>query len=280
MATDTWSGSTGADWFTASNWGGDAVPQTGDTVVINSGTVDVSRSEEVEDVNSAIGDFGTELDPINGEQITLGATAAATTAAIQATEALFAYSDTLVSTGSDAYAAFDAIGPTGFAGTVIAGAPGGTLTINATQSADGQAAEFVLLHGGSMSASDGDDVVLNGSFAIESNVSIAAGATLTNDGVVGLFDGSVSLVSGSFLNGSGTFLAGPDDTMDLDAAVPSTQTIRFDGPGRIDIGDLAGFAAPITNFTAGGEIDLLGSVANYATYNATTGTLTVDDIVS
>src|SRR5258708_6515035 len=203
MSTFTWTGLIGADWFNAANWGAaGSYPQAGDTVIINAGTVGVAGSEEIVNVT---GD-GNELVPISGEQISLGSATSGTAAAIVATDALFGQTVNLISSGSAAYAALDAIGPTGFQGTITASAPGGVFTINATQAAGSLAADFVLLHGATISVSNGDDLVLNGQINLQSGVSIAAGSTLTNNGTVTVLGGTDSLVATSVLNGTGTFI--------------------------------------------------------------------------
>jgi T5SS/PEP-CTERM-associated repeat protein len=274
MTTYTWAGGIGGDWFTAANWvTGTAFPTTGASVLINAGTVDLSGAEEI----ATVPDFGQELTPVNGEQITLGSTVVATPAEIVATAALFGQTVSLTSTGTNAYATLDAVGPTGFQGTITASAPGGIFNINATQAFGTQAADFVMLNGGHISVSGGDDLVLDGLIDLETSVTIAAGSTITNDGTVSLFAGTDSLLASSILNGTGTFIVGPDDTMVLDAPVPSTQTIQFDGPGRINLGDVAAFAGQITDFTQGSTIDLLGTIANYASFNSSTGILTIEN---
>ena len=277
MATRTWLGSSGGDWFSSSLWttatGSNSYPLAGDLAFINGGTVDLAGSEEIVTVAGSI----AELQPVDGAQVTLGSADPSDPAAIVATSAIFGRRFTIVSTGTAGYAALNIVGPTGYAGAITANAAGGVFSIQATAADGAQPADFVLLNGGGISVTNGDDMVLSGSIVLESSVSIGAGSTLTNDATVRTFAGGTTLSSGATLTGDGTVVVGPDSTLYLQAAVPASQTIAFDGAGRINLGDVAGFAAPITDFTLGSTIDLLNTVANYASYDAANGVLTIEN---
>ena len=268
MATRTWVGNTGS-WYDASQWetdlGTNSYPLPGDVVFINSGTVDLSGSDE------------TAFTPVDAQQITLGATNAANPAVLSATTATIGHFTTIVSGGTAGFAVLSTTGPSGDSGTIIADSSGGTFTIQATQADGAQPADFVLLHDGAVSVSNGDNLVFDGLITTETSVTIAAGSTLTNDSTDTLFGGSTSLQAGSTLLGSGTFVASADATLVLDVAVPSTETVTFGPAGRLNLGDVTGFAGAITNFLQGNTIDLLSTTATSATYDATSGLLTIDN---
>jgi hypothetical protein len=266
MATRTWLALSG-DWYNSGLWNTvgatNSYPLPGDTVVIASGTVDLLGNEEA------------SIGLVDGLQISLGSTQAANPATIIATEATFGHSTTVTSSGSGAFATLTAIGPTGDSGSIIASAAGGTFTIQATGFDGIEPADFVLLHGGSISVSGGDNLVLVGLITTEGGVTVAPGSTLTNDGTDELFAGTTVVQSGATLNGSGTFDVNADATLTFSCPVPVTETVTFGAAGRLDLGDVAAFAGLITNFVSGDQIDLLNTMATSASYNTATGLLTV-----
>lgn len=164
MTTWTWIDTSG-DWYDSTAWSTassqSGVPAPGDSVVINSGTVNVLGTKEA-----------TAGVPIDALQITFGSTSAANPAVIAATGALFGRFNTLVSSGSAGYAVIDAIGATGFAGRIVASAPGGLFAVTATAASGTQAAVFDLLHGGAMNVSGGDVFELTGTMISETSVTI------------------------------------------------------------------------------------------------------------
>jgi hypothetical protein len=167
MATRTWLGLSG-DWYNSNLWNtvgaNNSYPLPGDTVVVTSGTVDLLGTEE-----AAKG-------LIDGVQISLGSAQAANPATIIATAATFGHSTTITSAGSEPFATLTAVGQTGDYGSIIASAAGGTFTIQATFPDGFQPADFVLLHGSSISVSGGDDLVLVGLITTEGDVTIATGS--------------------------------------------------------------------------------------------------------
>jgi hypothetical protein len=269
MTTRTWTGGSG-DWYTATLWttglGASGVPAPGDVAFVNSGTVDVSGTEETA--------IGTAID---GVQITLGSSNALSPAIIDATGATFGRFVTIASSGTAAYAGLDSTGPSGFSGTILPSAAGGTFSIGATLASGTQPASFVLLHGGFIDVTNGDDLTLTGSMVTDSNVTIAAGSTLTNNGVDRVFGGTTFIDPAATLDGTGTFEAGPGATLNFQSAVPATQTIEFGEAGRLDLKAPASFAGTITSFMLGDTIDLLSTVANFASYDAGAGLLTIEN---
>ncbi|HTB47739.1 MAG TPA: Hint domain-containing protein [Acetobacteraceae bacterium] len=269
MTTRTWMGGSG-DWYSATMWATLAdqtgTPVPGDIAFINGGTVAVSGTEEAAD--------GFPLDAV---QVTLGSAVELSPAAIAASDATFGQDFVITSNGAAPYAAFDTTGPTGFSGTILASAEGGTFNIDATVADGTQAAAFVLLHGGLIDVSGGDDLVLTGSMVSDANVTIASGSTFTNDGVDRVFGGLTDVMVGATLAGTGTFEAGPGATLEFQSAVPATQTIMFGEAGRLDLSAPFTFKGQITSFVLGDTIDLLDTVANYASYNASSGLLTIEN---
>jgi hypothetical protein len=274
--TFTWNGGAG-NWFDPTQWtavgASTNVPATGASVIINSGTISLNGTDEITNVPT----FGDELTPLLNETITLGSTNPSAPAAIVATSALFGRYVTITSAGTNADALLTAIGPTGYTGALIASASGGIFTINATQADGTQPADLVLLNGASVVVSGGDNLVLDGLLTAEAGYTIAAGSTLTNNGTIRAFAGGGTLSAGSTITGTGTFALGPDTTLYAETAIPATQTIAINGAGRLDIGTLSAFAGRITNLGLGGTIDLLNTVANYASFNAGTGLLTIEN---
>jgi hypothetical protein len=262
MTTRTWNGATG-DWYSAALWA-NGVPVPGDVAIINSGTVEITGTDEV-----------ANRFPLDAVQVTLGSTSSVSPAIIAATDATFGNDFTIVSTGSAAYAGLDLAGPSGFSGAILAGAAGGSFTIDATQFDGTQAAAFVLLHGGLLDVSNGDDLVLAGSMVSDASVTIAAGSTFTNDGIDRVFGGTTFIAPTATLAGTGTFEAGPGGTLEFESAVPASQTVEFGEAGRLDLASPSSFAGQITSFVLGDTIDLLGTVANYASYDAASGKLII-----
>jgi hypothetical protein len=270
MTTRSWDGGTG-DWYNALLWsttlGDTGVFVSGDTVLINSGTVDVSGAEETA--------IGVGLDAV---QVTLGAATIFDPAVIAATGARFGQAFTIVSDATAPYAAFDTTGPSGLSGTILASAAGGAFTIDATTAADGaQPASFVLLHGGLIDVSGGDDLILNGSMVTDSNVTIAAGSTFTNNGIDRVFGGVTYIAPTATLTGTGTFEAAPGATLEFESPVPATQTVTFGTAGRLNLTSPSTFAGTISSFILSDTIDLLNIVANSATYDLGSGLLAIED---
>jgi hypothetical protein len=275
--TFTWIGGSG-NWFDPTHWSASGAPTTvpasGASIIINSGTISLNGTDEITNVPT----FGNELTPLLGESISLGSTDPSAPAAIVATSALFGRYVTITSAGTNADALLTAIGPTGFTGAIIADASGGTFDINATQADGGQPADLVLLTDSSVVVEGGDNLLLNGLLTAEASyTTIAAGGTLTNDGTIRMFAGGGTLSAGSTITGTGTFVVNPDTTLYDETAIPATQTVAIDGAGRLDIGTLSAFAGQIINLGLGGTIDLLNTIANQASYNAGTGTLTIEN---
>ena len=269
MTTRYWDGGNG-DWYSAALWTTLAdqtgVPGPGDVAFINGGTVAISGTAEAANVL-----------PLDAVQVTLGSTASLGPAVIAATEATFGQKFTITSTGTAAYAGLDTTGPTGFSGTILAAAAGGIFSIDATEADGTQAAAFVLLHGGLIDVTGGDNLVLTGSMVSDANVTIAAGSTFTNNGIDRLFGGTTYIEPGATLTGTGTFEAGPGATLEFESAVPASQTIAFGEAGRLELTAPSSFAGTITSFCLSDRLDLLNTVANYASYDAGTGLLTIEN---
>jgi Hint domain/Subtilase family len=263
MTIRIWQGGTG-DWYAASLWRSTSVttgapvggaPSAGDTMQINSGTVDLSGTEE----------WATGV-PVLSEQITMG------DAAVVATNAEFGAGVTLITNALDANSILDVQGSLGFDGMLQADAPSGSFTIDADPGST-----FVLLPGGSVVTGSTDDFVLGGSMVTEADVTIDDDATFTNNGIDRIYGGLTDIQPGATLAGTGTFVAGPNGTLKLEVPVPATQTIAFAEAGRLDLTAASTFDGQIESFLLSDTIDLLDSIANYASYNATTGQLIVED---
>lgn len=269
MTTRTWTGGSG-DWYSAALWttslDASGTPVPGDIAFINSGTVAISGAEEA-----------TNGFPLDAVQVTLGAATSLSPAVIAATDATFGQNFKIVSSSTAAYAGLDTTGPTGFSGTILASAANGTFSIDATAADGTQAAAFVLLHGGLIDVSGGDDLILTGSMIADTSMTIAAGSTFTNDGIDRVFAGTSFIAPTATLTGTGTFEAGPGATLEFESAVPTTQTITFGEAGRLDLSAPSSFAGQITSFVLSDTIDLLNTVANYASYDAGSGLLTIEN---
>ncbi len=264
MTTRSWFGGSG-DWYSTSLWstpsGGSGYPDPGDAVFINSGTVDVSGAEET---SSGV--------PLDGMLISLGATAALDPAMLLATDAMVGHTATIVSSG---YAVLGLAGPTSFAGTILASGTGGAFYIDAIGPDGAQQPAFVLAHGGFIDVSGGDDLVLNGSMVSDASVTIAAGSTFTNNGIDRVFAGTTFIAPTATLDGTGTFEADPGATLKIESAVPATQTVTFGQAGRLNLTLPSSFVGTITAFTVGDTIDLLGVIANSASFDAASGLLAI-----
>jgi hypothetical protein len=128
------------------------------------------------------------------------------------------------------------------------------------------------LPSGRITVSGGDTLALRGSLTVEGGVTVASDASFENDGIVRSY-GSLVDVAGA-LRGTGAFSVGLASTITLEGAVPATQTLSFSGPdGRLNLGAVDGFDEQITGFQPGDRIDLTRLAADYAAYDADSGTV-------
>jgi len=260
--THTWIGISG-DYFSESDWT-EGAPLPGDTLLIQSGTVTLSGTDEV--VTTTL---GPELIMPLSETVTLGGGGAATLV-LDSAEVSTGFD---ISLGGDA--TLDAVGPVGFSGSILAANPGLTLDLNATQASSSGTADFVLKRGGTIAVTNGATLALTGQAVFEAGVLIGAGSELINDGTITLFGGTTSITAQASLTGTGTFIAGPDATLEIDSPVAPGETVLFDGAGLLDLTNPSTFQGTIENFSTGSVLNLLNIVADYATYDATTDLLTV-----
>ncbi len=227
MAIRTWIPGTLGNWFTVANWtttppSPNNFPQPGDTAIVRSGTpVVASTDPAIVDLTIVLGG------PDDSAPVTRPGSAG------------FFAPDVRLSvvgpgTGQAADVTFQSFGYTTYRGRMYVLAKGGNLTIDAA--ADGNVAEFVFEDAGGadslMLVTQEASLTLEGRFftndafiEVEGVAVIAAGATLSGDGILALEGGGRLTVNG---------------------AVGADQHIDFsDGTGRLTIADVADFQGKI-----------------------------------
>ncbi len=262
MATRSWLGGSGS-WFTAADWSGNAVPQPDDAVIIATGTVNAEAT------TALAGDM------FDAEAVSLGgATAVATLAAISSA---FGERFSVTSNGLALEAAFVAVGAVGYSGQITANASGGTFALSATQANGSQAGDFELLDGGIITVLGGDDLVTTGRISNHGTILVGSGGTLTDDGLIAQSDAVTHLESGGTLLGTGSIAIGLYSSLYLDAGSSvGALGIGFAAAGgRLLLGSPTLYSGSITGFAVGDLIDLTATTADYASYSAGTGVLTV-----
>jgi hypothetical protein len=260
MTTRTWAGGSGL-WTDQTQWTGGVAPLPGDAEVVAAGTVSIPG--------------GGSLDAAD---VLLGAPVSDAAAVLFASGTSFGSNFTIDSTGNAANATFAIDGGAGYFGVIDADAAGGTFTISTTAKGTSPG-ELVLLDFAALEVSNTDTIVLDGTVANHASITINDGGTFVNNGTIAQADGVSVVESGGTLTGSGTFEIGLYSSLYFEAgAAPSAQAVRFTDVGaRLFLADPANYTGQISNFQQGDLIDLTATIANAASYDASTDTLTVTD---
>ena len=260
MANRIWAGGTGL-WTDATQWIGDMAPIPGDSEVVDSGTVTFPSG----------GSF-------DAATIALGSALVGAPATFIASGTAFGSNFTIDSSGADGDAALVVNGGVGDFGTINASAPGGLFTI-ATNAQGTSPGVLVLLDFAQLNVTGGDTVILDGAVANHGTITIGSGGTFANNGTVAQSSGAFEVESGGILAGSGVFTIGLYSSLYFQAgSAPSSQAVRFsDVGGRLLLATPSNYTGLVSNFQQGDLIDLTATVADAATYDATTDTLTVTE---
>ena len=239
MATRTWNGTSGS--FTDPNsWSPAGVPQSGDTAVINSGTV----------LASGLG--------LTGLTINLAQTGTATATEFDLTSTTIAAN----STGNVS-------NPNGFNDTApilrIAGTVENDGTINFTGSRVDipTAAGAVLLNVGTLNF-------------IQSSPQISGGGTLQNNGTVAFVRPmtvtQIPIIS-TPITGSGVIELGINAKLDIAGSVAATQTVRFNAGANqnevLQIDQVGNFKATVAGFSTTDLLAVTNAPYTNATYTST-----------
>jgi hypothetical protein len=208
--------------------------------------------------------------------ISLGAAKPEDAPVLQLDGGSLGYFTTVQSTADQAFATLEISGVTGFAGVIDASADGGKFTIRA---GEGPGEALVLMDGAYMDASGGDTIQLAGTLDNHGVIEVESGSQFIDNGVLAMASASFEVYAGGTLSGSGMVQIGMYSSLHLDAgagicALPVTFT---DVGGRLLLGDPSAFTGEIFNFQQGDLIDLTATLANAATYDATSGVLTVNE---
>jgi hypothetical protein len=270
MATDIyWLSGTTGNWFTASNWQGGAIPATGDTAFIESGTAIISATPnpQIEGIAIVLGGDG---DPVTLSAI--NATFEGSGSGAQEIATRLFVKGTL---DEKTDATFIVAGATSFDGQIFVNALAGSLTIDVRD--DGVTAGVFTLANTDEKAAivvsqesfldfEGKTVFNHSLIQIEGGAEISAGVTFTGD--------------------DGVFLLENGGTLSVEGVVEDSQHVIFiDGTGTLIIENLAGFHGVIeyaelptppgqpAQGIAGGKINLTGVEAQSLAFDSTTGTL-------
>jgi hypothetical protein len=228
MANRTWLPGTLGNWFTAANWTTtppppNNFPQPGDTAIVRSGTPTVAAGA------SAIADL----------TIVLGGPDDIAPVTLQATSGFFA-PDVRLSvvgpgTGQAGDVTFQSFGSTTYRGRLFVLAKGGSLAIDAAS--DGSTAQFMF-----EDASGGSDSLM----LVTQEASLTlAGRFFTNDAFIEI-EGVAEIAAGATLSGDGILTLEGGGRLTVNGAVGADQHIDFsDGTGRLTIADVADFQGKI-----------------------------------
>ncbi len=262
MSTRVWDGTSGY-YEDAANWVGGVAPVIGDTLVVAAGTLTLR------------GAFEPQPGSYDGLTIALGSGSAGAPAALVLDDATLGHFVTLASTSAGAYATLTSTGTSGFEGKLTASAAGGTFTIQAATPDGANPADFVLLHGGSITVSGGDTLQQIGRLDDHGTITVTSAGTLVLNGTLNTAAGSVDVQSASTIEGSGTVAIGMFSSLYLEAGSGAANiAVEFtDVGGRLRLGTPSNFTGQVSNFLVGDIIDLTNSTADYA--YAAAGTLTV-----
>ena len=248
-----WQGGS-ADFYSA-NWldpasGSTSYPLVGDRALITAGTAALTAADAAT--------YGT----LDNLVITLGAPEHAGTAVLAVDTAEFG-SSLVIQTAGTALTGEVLIGGSLSSGAdLVSNAIGGTLRLDLA----GPAAHFANLATGTLSS--GAEGVLD-----------VTGGAMTNQGLIQA-DGGVA-VFGSLvtLDGSGSVVITAGGTVSVYGSVAAAQVVQFADQGLagdvLNIETSARFGGQISGFVQGDTIDLVGLVANDATFDPATGVLSL-----
>ena len=246
-----WVGGSG-DWYTIGNWttsgtlSANSYPLFGDTAIIKSGTAAVSAADFAQ--------FG----PLNDELIRL----TGADAGLSVTDGVLGADLRIYSSASQANTSLVA---------------DGTVTSDGLIRVTGDNATFHLIVGSD--GTNSGDFIINefGSIVVSSESALDIDSGLaTNDGQI-IVNGVAAIEAGATVNGSGVISL---DTVGITLTVAGSV-----GPGQqiampydtLKLAQGAQFNGIIEDFNNESTIDLEGVVANYATYDSSTGQLLLRD---
>ena len=234
------------DWYDANSWTPAGIPVAGDSLILSSGTATISAAD--------VAQYGT----IDGEQLTFGGTAG-DVAELDAAGASFGSDFSIVSTGTNGDALMELTGTNSFAGSLLAGAAGGSFTIELGQTITPSSLTLT----GIAAINDGDTLNLDGGTFLENGTLVVNGGTLVID-------------AGTTLGGSGTIDIANGGAVDIVGSVPKGLTFDFlDATGTLDLSSPQVFFSSVTNFQKGDNIAFVGWPAQTVAYSASTSTVAV-----
>ena len=273
MATRTWLGGTG-DWTDPAQWAS-GVPTPGDDASVFAGNANFLANEgPVSGIFDVFGLFVGSGDPNAPAQITSNGATFGNNVTIESANVL----NTQAATTS--YGQFTSVGSTAFGGTMDL--IGGPFQITTEASAGTPGGDFIIQHSGTITISE-MTFYLVGRIDVEGDFGVGVQSTLDNTGLINVESNSdIAFSEGqtSFITGGGTIAVGLGGVADF-AGTVSNQTISFTQPGTykggggvVKIDASSTFNGSITGFAAGDIIDL-GVTATSASFDVTTGTLSV-----
>ncbi len=254
----TWTSSTGGDWYDAGNWSG-SVPGIGGVATLSSGSAtitaaDVAQHGALNDLQVLIGGIGT-------------GTAAPTLQMTDETVGAGTSVSLIGGSQSDTEAQLILLGTSTLDGAITARGLHGLLTIDIGN--DGTAGTLTVSQG-EIGSSSG---VIDSSS--EAAVVLAGTGAVVNDGLIQV-GGGFTINSGVTLSGFGMVQIVAAGTAVIDGAVAVGQAIQFNEPGeKLVIGSAASFQGTIENIVANDTIDLSGVVGDTLRYDANSNVLSV-----
>ncbi|WP_158743660.1 Hint domain-containing protein [Acidisphaera sp. L21] len=263
MANRIWRGGNG-DWYDASNWltssGPANYPLPGDTVTIASGDIDLIGSEAK--------DNGT----FDADAVTLGTSGGLETT-LTAIDAILNHNFTVTAAGS---ATILAVGQSIIEGSITAGVAGATFTL-ASVANGSEPGNLVFTRGSSLTISGTETLDLEGNITVEAGSGFITPSTVNvvNNGTVSQI-GAADTIDGS-LAGTGTWELTFSTSLLLAGSVSAGQDFTFGLDGRLRLADPTAFDGSIGGFTPGNLIDFTTISASNVSYDAATGTLTLNN---
>ncbi|MGA3398476.1 MAG: hypothetical protein ABSC95_04590 [Acetobacteraceae bacterium] len=259
-STETWTGAVSDDWNTAGNWSGDAVPTSGDTVVIYGDTTNPATLSNATLTGETItlGGSGNSSPVVYFNNVTLDSLLQSGSAGqVQIGGTLTVGAQGTLQTDGNATLTLNGIAETIVNDGLIRGATGGTLLIYNGPSA-GTTAANLINHGSIVTNGGNIDFASTGSFP-----GSAPDWTFVNAGNAAIANGGDLVLDGTFQGGDVAFSGTGALSLEQGMAFADGATVSGFGQGdRIALesqtagqGGQPGFANGTLDVTGGGTLE-------------------------
>jgi hypothetical protein len=259
-STETWTGAVSSAWNTAANWSGDAVPISGNTVIIDGDTPNTAILSDATLTGETITleGSGNGSPVVYFDNVTLNSLLQSGNAGeVQIGGTLTIGAQGTVETDGNATLTLLGTGETIVNDGLISGASGGNLLIYNAGSASANAANLI---------NDGSIVTDGGGIGVVSTAPLPgspADWSLVNAGTIGITDGGELALNGTFQGGDVAFSGAGALALEQGMAFANGATVSGFGQGdQIDLqgqfagqGGQLGFANGTLDVTQGGTLE-------------------------